>query len=85
MTVFGELYDIQFQAARIIDSAWHFSWHWPTCKDGSGRLTKAGWQKALEDCRELVKRNEKWNVQLKDMEERILDVLHGGNYCVPKE
>lgn len=85
MSVFGELHDLQVQAAHIIDSAWHFSWHWPTCKDGNGQLTKTGWEKALKDCRELVKRNEEWNARLKDMEERILDILHSGNYLVPEE
>ena len=39
--------DLQKRAAGIINSSWHFSWHWD--KTENGRLTLQGWRDAVDD------------------------------------
>ena len=45
MNLENEIYD-------IIDSSWHFSWHWK--KDQYGHLNLEGWQEALRDGKGLL-------------------------------
>jgi len=45
MSLESEIYD-------IIDSSWHFSWHWK--KDQYGYLTLEGWQESLKDGKGLL-------------------------------
>jgi hypothetical protein len=44
----SELLELQAKASTVIDSSWHYAWHWEKTRD-SGTLTAAGWEKALSD------------------------------------
>jgi len=46
-----EIETLDREAGDVIDSSWHFSWHWP--RDQYGRLTAEGWEKAKEDASTL--------------------------------
>lgn len=41
--------DIEKSAKVLIDSEWHYSWHWERSYNGSGSLTSKGWATALKD------------------------------------
>ena len=41
--------DIEKRAKALIDSEWHYSWHWECSYNGSGSLTSKGWETALKD------------------------------------
>lgn len=44
-----KMQEIDQQAKKLIDSEWHYSWHWERSYHGSGSLTDKGWEAALKD------------------------------------
>ncbi len=44
--------DFEDQAASIIDTSWHFSWHWERGK--YGQLTINGYEKMLADAKHRI-------------------------------
>jgi hypothetical protein len=55
--------DLEYELSNIIDSSWHYSWHWP--RDQYGYLTLDGWRKALIDGNGLLAHFEQRIAELK--------------------
>jgi len=49
---FHSVAEIEREAAKIINSTWHYSWHWE--RGQWGRLTLKGWEQALQDGEDLL-------------------------------
>jgi hypothetical protein len=55
MDDYGYRIDLRRVAAAVIDSAWHYSWHWDTDDSMSWNpISLKGWQTALKDGTSLL-------------------------------
>lgn len=50
---FPEVQETRREAESIINSDWHYSWHWERDQWGN-ELTLKGWRKALEDGEQMA-------------------------------
>lgn len=62
---------LQIRAAGIIDSPWHFSWHWD--KKESGHLTLQGWRDAIQDGITLAEQKRQDAIQIDFLVQELLD------------
>ena len=73
MKTFKEIKDLEKRAREVIDSYWHYSWHWPQTEHGS--LTLAGWRRALKDACALRTDRERHAEKLRKIEEEISELI----------
>lgn len=67
------IFGLDRRAAEIVDSAWHYSWHWKRNEYGS--LTSEGWLEVLRDARDLAAEHERKAKEVRDFIEELL--THG--------
>ena len=64
---------IRDQATEIVDSGWHYSWHWDRSEGGG--LSEKGWQQCLDDAVSLRKSLAEHVAKLDELVPKLRDVI----------
>lgn len=60
---------LEKDAPLVIDSAWHYSWHWD--RTANGHISLKGWRQALDDATSLRKTLEAHLERITDVQWKI--------------
>ena len=69
MLTFNERRQLEEEMCNVIDSSWHYSWHWP--RNQYGGLTLEGLRNARNDAASLLAERERHAKSLREIITRI--------------